>query len=658
MRLLQLDWKRFLAPLPQWDALPPKLRLDWLQMQPSELYTVVRRREARALLDGGWLAPAGGDHYELPRRRRHLHRVLRTLGRVSVLNDYGSGNRQLLVDYLREHYAPRDCAALGRSGAATGRAELAAEMDRDEWVGDFLQWQGPGDALGGAAQRWRRVPPAVIAAARRLIERVIEHGAPVALVDLLASAEGANATWLHSALAFGCKEALLLVCLDADSRPFVGVWRAPSSVSAGAARTAAQFDGRPLFCRPLLIDDMATLLVEATAAPPRIKAGEFALFARARDAIGTALTGLPGWIRDQEGPLARDVRIDTAAYYARQLGLAAAVGERGKDLSLVVTERGRRWLARAATDRLKQVVDVVRDGADGGEDDSADAGTLQAGLDYLPYDPNLEYAWIPDADCRRAIVDAFRSIATADAVGLDHFLRRDCPGHNPLRDLSVLPYVQEEDLEQRWISAVLAFFNRRLIALGGVALGPLTDGQLGFRLTSVGRYLLGETEQFELDAPDETGDVLVQPNFELVFLAPSLDAQLRARAVAEATPALQGPESIGTLFVLSRESVQRAVSAGQGAEQVLASLRELSKHPLPDNVERQVAAWAAEVRWIELRPAVVVECGDAETAARVLAAAGKGGRELSATTVELLAGTRLTAAQRKKLMAAGIFVRS
>ena len=615
-------------------------------MQPSELYTVVRRREARALIDGGWLAPAGGDHYELPRRRRHFHRVLRTLGRVSVLDEYGHGNRQVLIDYLGEHFALRDCAALGRSGAATHSAKLlAAAMDREEWVRDFLQWQGAGDGTGGAAQRWHRAPPAAVAAARKLIETVIEHAAPIALVDLLASAEDADATWLRSALAFGCKEALLLVCLDADSRPFVGVWRAPpTSASAGSVR-APQFDGRPLFCRPLLIDDMATLLVEATAAPPRIKADKFTLFARARDSIGAALTALPDWIRDDEGPLARGVRVDVAAYHARQLGLASAAGERGRDLSLVVTERGRRWLTCAAADRLKQVVDAVCDES-------------EAGLAYLPYDPNLEYAWIPGVDCRRAIVDAFRSVANADAVSLDHFLRRDCRRHNPLHALSVLPYVHEEDLDQRWNSAVSAFFNRRLIALGAVALGPLTDGQLGFRLTSVGRYLLGETGRFELDVLDETGDVLVQPNFEIVFLAPSLDAQLRARAIAEPTTALQGPESVGTLFVLSRDSVQRAVSAGQDAEQVVTSLRELSKHPLPDNVKRQVVAWAAEVRWIEVRPAVVVECGDAETAARVLAVAGKGGRELSATAVELLAGTRLTAAQRKKLRAAGIFVRS
>ena len=195
-------------------------------------------------------------------------------------------------------------------------------MDREEWVRDFLQWQGAGGAPGGAAQRWHGARRrAAVAAARKLVETVIEHEAPIALVDLLASAEDANATWLRSALAFGCKEALLLVCLDADSRPFVGVWRAPAaSVSAGPVR-APQFDGRPLFCRPLLIDDMATLLLEATAAPPRIKADQFTLFARARDSIGGALTALPDWIRDNEGPFTRGVRVDVAASPCTPVGV-------------------------------------------------------------------------------------------------------------------------------------------------------------------------------------------------------------------------------------------------------------------------------------------------------------------------------------------------
>ncbi|MDD9989833.1 MAG: helicase-associated domain-containing protein [Spirochaetaceae bacterium] len=197
-----------------------------------------------------------------------------------------------------------------------------------------------------------------------------------------------------------------------------------------------------------------------------------------------------------------------------------------------------------------------------------------------------------------------------------------------------------------------------MVPLGGAALGPLTGGGTGFRLTGVGRYLLGEVDDFDLDAPEETGEAVIQPNFEIVFLSPSPIDQMRARTFAAPTAALQGPQSVGTLFVIERASVQRAVMAGHDAERVIAAAGDLSKQPLPANVSRQIRDWAAEVRWIEVRPAVVVDCGDAETAARVLAAVGKRGRPLSESVVELTEGTDLAPAIRRKLIGRGVFVRS
>ena len=670
MKLAQLEWKRFLTLLPQWDALAPELRQEWLELQPSALYQVTLAGRTHALISDGWLTPIGGEHYEVPRRRRYFHRVLRALSHVPVLDDYGLGDLQLLVDYLTEHYSPRDCATLGRTGAATGRAELASEMDRDEWLRDFLLWKGPGAGAEGPAERWRRALPAAISTACEMIETVQEHGAPVSLAEMLAVADrNSQRNALAVGLSFVSREALLVFGLDAGARPFVGLWRARRSTASTEVRgPAPEFvDTLPLFCRPLLVDDMAALLVESTVVPPRLKADRLKLFARAHEAISAALTALPGWIKSDDGPLAIGVRVDMAAMAARRLGLAAVTGTRGKDLSLTVTERGRHWLTLDARARLKQVLDTVREGAGelwySGEESpyasgrESDVAALNLGLDYLPYDPGLEYPWVHRVDCRAAVTDAFRSVADAAVVCLGDFVGRECRERNPLTAIAHMPYLHEEDIAQQWQTALYSFFNRRMIALGGVALGPLTDGQLGFRLTPAGRYLLGKTDQLELDAPDETGDVLVQPNFEIVFLGPSVEAQLRARSFAEPTGALEGPESVGTLFVLRRESVQRAVMAGQDGDRIITSLHELSKHPLPRNVERQVGAWASEVRWIEVRPAVVVDCGDAETAARVLAVAGKAGRNLSPTTVELPSGNKLTAAMRKKLQAGGIFIR-
>ncbi len=689
MKLADVKWERLLDLLPQWDELPPNQRLLWLDMQPEERYEL-HRAGVRVLIDGGWIAPAGGKYYAVPSRRRYFHRVLRALSRAQVLEDYGRGDPQRLIDYLTAHFSPRDCAALSRSGAGTNtsRVELAAEMGRGEWVADFLREEPGAEAKGPAQRRWRLALPTTVASARQLIATVLYHGTPIPIAALLAALRGTtDEEVLAPGLAFACREALALIGLDREGRLFAGVWRSPSAGQLAAVpESAPEFDSdEALFCRPLLIDDMAMLLVEATAAPPRLKAADhFELFARSRNAIARALTALPTWLDTSGTTLPHGVRVDLAAASVHQLGLAAVAGDRGKDLRLVVTERGRRWLGLAVGARLKLVLDALRDAADGefpwpddddqddefplSDDEDADESAgdgpliLDAHLNYLPYDPGPEARWYPPIECRAAVAAAFRSIAGAAAVTLTDFIIEWRSKNNPLTEGGgvgvFLPLEVVNILEEEWEATLVTFFFQRLVALGGVTLGRLVSGRVGFRLTPVGRYLLLDTDRFEFEEAEDTGEVLVQPNFEIVFLAPSADAQLRARAYAEPTAALEGPDAVGTLFVLRRESVQRAVRAGRDADGIVASLRRLSKHPLPDNVERQVAAWAAEVRWIAVRPAVVVDCGEAETAARVLAAVGKNGRQLSATAVELLAGSDLTAAIRKKLGAAGIFVRS
>lgn len=684
MKLADVKWERLLEVLPQWDELPSDQRLLWLDLQPAERYEMRGAgdfHDLRALIDGGWFTPAGGKYYAVPSRRRYFHCALRALSRVPVLEYYGRDygrDPQRLIDYLTAHFSPRDCAALSRSGAGTNtsRADLAEEIGRGEWLADFLRQEEPdAEAAGPAQRRWRLALPATVDSARLLISSVLYHGAPISIAEMLAAVRGTtDEEGLAPGLAFACREALALVGIDQGGRLFAGVWRAPSAaqLAAAPAESSPQFDrNEAQFCRPLLIDDMAMLLVEATAAPPRLKADHFELFARSRTAIARALTALPAWLDPSRAALPPDARVDLAAESAHLLGLAAVTGDRGKDLRLEVTERGRRWLGLAAGDRLKLVLDALRAAAEdefplpGDDDEDADesAGggpSIPADrLDYLPYDPGLNPRWYPPIECRGAVAAAFRSTAGAAAVNLTDFLVQWRSKNNPLTlGEAFLPLELVDALDEEWQGTLVFFFFRRLVALGGVTLGRLISGRVGFRLTPVGRYLLLDTDQFEFDAAEDTGEVLVQPNFEIVFLAPSVDAQLQARTYAEPTAALEGPDSVGTLFVLRRESVQRAVMGGRDADGIVASLRGLSKHPLPANVERQVAAWAAEVRWIAVRPAVVVDCGEAETAARVLAAVGKNGRQLSATSVELLAGNKLTAAIRKKLSAAGIFVRS
>ncbi len=426
--------------------------------------------------------------------------------------------------------------------------------------------------------------------------------------------------------------------------------------------TAKTFPGDDVLCRPFLIDDLATLLMEAIPEPPRLKVHGRELYARNARAIGNALPALPATIVPEFPLLHVDRRLSRAAQFAFSLRLAASQGDSRTGLKLVVTDAGRQWLMRSARERLKRILDVLRDDAmlhgraDGHVYDPRYAEDPEAlPLDFVPY--LYEIGWFA-VDPVRGVIDAFRAVGRESTVDLLAFVHFHSEQRNPLLDDRTVMYAAGEVAERVWGSTLLAFLYERLVPLGGAALGLLADGNAGFAMTEVGRYLLGEVDDFELDLPEETGEAVIQPNFEIVFLAPSPVDQVRARTFATPTAALQGPQSVGTLFVIERASVQRAVMAGQDAEQVVAAADDLSRQPLPANVSRQIRDWAADVRWVDVRPALVVHCDDPETATRVQAAVGKQGRRLSETVVELVDGTNLTPAVRRKLISRGVFVRS
>ena len=531
----------------------------------------------------------------------------------------------------------------------------------------------PRRAALGADGRWQQAPPAAVSAAKELIDAAVAHGGPIAVSDLFeAAGERSHRDALAAGLEFAFREALLLIVADAALLPFVCIWP-PILHRLQRGRAALprenSFRRLELLCRPLLVEDIATLLLDAIAEPPRLKSGTYHLFARNLRAVGASLSAVPAWIAPEFAPLNPDRRVARAAHFAFSLRLATAQEGAGTNRMLVVTDHGRAWLMRPAKERLKEILDLLREDAMLRPEESL--GFLDpwyaedpeaVPLNFVPYVDGMN--WFVGSP-GRGVVEAFRAVGRESILDLQAFVRFHAEERNPLQERThVMGYGPAMDSEESviaervWGSTLLAFVHERLIPLGGIALGPLTEGDAGFRMTDIGRYLLGEADDFDLAAPADTGDVIVQPNFEIVFLSPSPTDQVRARVFAAPTAAMKGPDAVGTLFVIDRASVQRAVTAGQDAEQVIAAAGDLSKQPLPANVSRQIRDWAAEVRWIDVRPAVVVDCGDAETAAHVLAAAGKRGRPLSESVVELIEGNDLTPAIRRKLISRGIFMRS
>jgi len=162
-----------------------------------------------------------------------------------------------------------------------------------------------------------------------------------------------------------------------------------------------------------------------------------------------------------------------------------------------------------------------------------------------------------------------------------------------------------ERLEIEFVSNWLAGF---LHQVGVVELGYDGDTLIGFRLTPSGRAILGLEPAVQ--PQDETGKLIIQPNFQLLALGPAslaLLAQLDLFADRERA-------DLGAFeYRLSRESVYQAQQLGMDVADVLRFLEQHCATDLPQNVRRSLEEWAAHHERIVFRTGVnLLQAADAD----------------------------------------------
>jgi hypothetical protein len=186
--------------------------------------------------------------------------------------------------------------------------------------------------------------------------------------------------------------------------------------------------------------------------------------------------------------------------------------------------------------------------------------------------------------------------------------------------------------------------------LGGVQLGIHRDA-LCIALASPGRYFLRRADDFDYGPHvDRQTSVIVQPNFDVVFLAPSPMAEAELARIAE-----RAAKGTGAVFKITKKSIVAAAAAGLTAEGVRATLQRISSKPIPTNVAREIQGWFDQCRRISVTPSLIIRCPDETTAARVLATAGDQAEAISPTVLGLAERT-MPKELIRKLRGMGIFV--
>jgi hypothetical protein len=317
------------------------------------------------------------------------------------------------------------------------------------------------------------------------------------------------------------------------------------------------------------------------------------------------------------------------------------------------------WLGRGDDERLRGILDDLRRDIR----TSADRFFEYGGL---PDERMRCFTSMPRVDGRAGLVDLRQDLvrvllegAQEGPVAFIHFLRFYAEEENPLLERQRAGQriwlsrwyrgetLSDEDLVRLWLDVLERFVIDRLVPLGCLEMGAAEDEAATIQLTDAGRYLLGASDDFTY-ATAQSQDVVVQPNFEVVFLGPNPRAEAFLGQVAERIG-----QGVGTLFRITRGSVQGAFLGGLEGQRIVDDLTEVSSKPVPPNVEQQILDWTGQCRRVEVSSAVLIECPDAETALRILSMAGEKARRLSETVVALPDRKGLKALQ-SKLRRAGI----
>jgi hypothetical protein len=367
------------------------------------------------------------------------------------------------------------------------------------------------------------------------------------------------------------------------------------------------------------------------------------------------MVALPAWLNVLTSKQ-RHQRLAEAQALLREMRLIGYAGRAGRDLRITPTAAAGQWLADTDEGRIRRVVRHLKP-----------AERLpKCGYHFDAGDPRTAPLGLP----RRA-VRAFGDTVERQFIVWNEFLRWHAEMSNPLLEkvrqegVESLRYVfwwtsrTTEELERLWGSVLRAYLQEFLLPLAGVEVAVAEGDRVGFRLTDVGRYILGLTVDFSYCPLKAAGaEIVVQPNFEVVFLSPSPLAEAALARVAERLPAAgHGGRGVGALFRITRAATYTAAASGATAEQVLTTLQNISAKPLPANVQREIKGWFGQCRSVNIKHAVLIRCPDSDTAARVVSASGRKTQLLTDTIVELQ-NSKDRAVLVKKLRAAGIFVQS
>ncbi len=639
MKYLDTNWQDILAVLPFWEELPSSARKDFLDnaklsnlLNPpdfGESYTSIEQ--------AGFLEPsANGRHVKVKRNFNTFVSLMK------VLYQYPYPPDKKNAKYFEIHLNQDEYFALNKyKGRRSDAYHLVIKkVTSVQWLQEFLQLQ--------RTNEWERaqlrseeepyfVSMQVMKTVKSILRLLMEVQSPIPLQDLAPLLGTKNLELLGTSIRAGLRYLLFYVWVTKTEHELIlGIWpeiayrlHRPKAAPPKAVLPSETYHNA------FQLEDMMTILVICSTNSLRVRGNDLILFANARKMIVENMIRIPSWL-EEALEFWPDERIGHALHNLKKMDFLQLVGKAGKDLRLEITPKGLKWLEISYKERLKTVFDFFTKKIMKPYRDKYD----QDHTEFIPLRPWV-YIKNSNLSLDRSARKAFSDIQEDTFVEMDEFLKYHKEKHNPLlqereNGKDVAFFIdwgwykpKDSDLEDEWERMLRNLLIWRLIAFGGCTAGQSNKDTICFSLTDPGRYLLGLQKNFEYSRIEEK-QVIVQPNFEIVFLAPSPAAEASIGRFAERTG-----KQMGVLFKITKKSIFAAASTGMTLSNVLDILEENSTKEIPHNVEHEIRNWFSHCRQVRFQPAILIHCPDKETAMRILSAGGKKVIPVTDTIVEL-----------------------
>lgn len=662
MRFFDTDWNLILKWLEVWEKLSPATRQAFLEAK-SHAQSVKPEgygAELGEAMSLGLVEQTSKGTVKPAKASVPFRSLMVQLAKWPLFE--GKPDREQLNEYLHKHYTSDEQQTLASWNHPTWDSPQRPESFLE--AKSIAAWEEPllsyyetvGDRYGyswAVAEKtppkkaWF-TPPETVEAARHLMRRALESKRVWPLKAMAQELPERLRPALDPALKACLRHALLFAALDKQSFelvvgvcPFILYMANRPAPAPPAAEPCADAQGVPFH-----MEDMTQVLALAASDECLLNRTDYGrqFFKSVETRLQEEFVPLPEWLA---GWMDFFTRLRAATDRLLRLGFVTDTCHKEAKRRLKATAAGRKWLVQSPADRLKEILfecqrlwknedwededdspesyfahlddeDVLEDSTDADETDSAATSRVSAGkTDLLQWQKSV-WRQAPTESC--VSLDAF----------LDYHARVSAPapgaggGARPRRNQD--DELAKEELRRERLEN---FFSRALLPFGCVEATGRDPRDLRFRLSSAGQYLVGLKRTVQYGPEHADAPVVIQPNFEIVFLGPDLGAEVALASFAE-----RCGRNVGTLFRLTRSKMILAASRGATAEGVLSTLVKYSSRPLPENVAEEVKSWFGACRSLTVRHSTLLQAGDPETALKVKQLLGSNFGQLSATLLE------------------------